>query len=152
MVYQGNNSWDEDKWDIHSSGYHNKDSSGESGSGPGYKSEQEYGANKDEAYNSASDDYRKNEDENDDEEKEDEDEEPSIEDSLENEEEEKEKEKEKEKEMKDEDVIKMAAKQISEENQQEPKQINAPKKKERKSIDEAITKAIKEEKDTIIID
>src|SRR3989338_8355947 len=132
MAYQRKDMLDEDKWNIHSSGYRQE----KYGSGKGESSEkhkhEHYRAKKEKEDYSAADDYRKKEDE---EKKEEEDKGPSIEDTVKEEHE----------------VFKIAAKQVAQEFQKEGEKVKT-KRKDNKSIEDAINKAVKEEKETIIVD
>ena len=152
-MYKRHSIWDEDKWDIHS------DKSTYAGQGSGSKdSTQEY--HKDEAYSSSKkmygssdnpedklkDDYRSahQEEEDKEKEKEDEDQEKTIVDTVEEEEK-----KNQEEEQKDE--LKSVTQEIKQEHF-EDKKDDKTKRKQHKSIEEAINKAVKEEKETVFID
>src|SRR3989338_3910341 len=136
MAYQRKDMLDEDKWNIHSSGYRQeKYGSGKGESSEKYKHEH-YGAKKEKEDYSAADDYRKK--------KEEEDKGPSIEDTVKEDKQKKDAEEEHE-------VFKIAAKQVAQEFQKEGEKVKT-KRKDNKSIEDAINKAVKEEKETIIVD
>ena len=142
MVYQRKDMFEEDKWNIHSSGYSTeKYGSEKSDMGEDYKHEQ-YGANKEKDDYKEAEDYRKS-DEKEEKKKEEEENEPSIEDTVK---------KEEKKEEEEQDVFKIAAQEIGQGMQQEEEKDTKPKKKEHKSIEEAVNKAIKQEKETVIVD
>ena len=141
-MYKRHNVWDEDKWDIHNTG-----GSGYAGNKPGSSDAQQYhkgdlysSANKDE--NKIKDTYRSLDQK--DEEKDSESKEKSIVDTVEEEE------KKQHNEEKPED-FNLIRKEIKPENF-EAGEDKETKKKEHKSIEEAIDKAIKEEKDTVFKD
>ena len=142
-MYKKHNIWDEDKWDIH-----NSSSSGYAGNKPGGSSDaQEY--HKKDSYNSAVKEENKIKDtyralEQKEEEKDKETREKSIVDTIEEEE------KKQKKEEKDED-FNLIKKEVRLETP-EIKDDKEFKKKEHKTIEEAIDKAIKEEKDTVFVD
>ena len=144
MAYTRKDMLDEDKWNIHSSSYRQE----KYGSGKGkdesekYKHEQ-YGKKEEKEGYKASEDYRKKEDEE--KKAEEENKEPSIEDAV--------KEKEQKKNIEEEqEVFKIAAEQVKHEFQQDNKKYAQKKGKNNKSIEDAVNKAIKEERETIVID
>ncbi len=124
--------WDEDKWDIHSSSYSH--SGGSAFSDDKKYHEQKYGSKE---KNSGSD-YMRKEDRAEDENKE----KDAIAEELE--------EKKDQSDLKEEDIPFKAAKQIFNENQQEPKKLD--NKKNLKTIEEAIKKAIEDEKKVVVMD
>ena len=155
-MYKRHSNWDEDKWDIHS------DKSSYAGHKPGGPSPQDY--HKSEAYSSSQklygssdkpedklkDDYRsahKEEDKETEKEKEQEDQEKTITDTVE-------KEEKKQKEEEQIDEFKSVAQEIKKERFEdiEDRKDNKTKRKQHNSIEEAINKAVKEEKETVFID
>ena len=128
--------WDEDKWNIHSSSYtSSKYSGGASDKKEDKKyNEQKYGSDE----KSPSSDYMRNKEtkEKDDKKKDDLFEEPE--------------EKSEKKEIKDEEIPFRAANQVFAEHQNELKKPD--KKKDINTIEDAIKKAIEEEKKVIIMD
>lgn len=147
-MYKRHNVWDEDKWDIHKpeSKYAGGSGSGYAGHGhkdksSEYHKNEAYGAN---AADKLKDDYRSaNKEEDKDKEKE----KDTIADRIEEEE----KKKENQHQEEDEGFFKIAKSEFRPEHmqQEENKKKN---KKHHSSIEEAIGKAIKEEKKTIFID
>ena len=91
----------------------------------------------------ANEDYRKNDEEKEKKKNEEESSKPSIEDAV--------KEEIKREADEEQEVFKIAAKAISQEFHEDRKDIKT-KKKHNRSIEEAISKAIKEEKETIIVE
>jgi len=157
-MYKRQNNWDEDKLDIHSSGYAGHSSGG---GGAGYAghsskdSQQDY--HKNEMYNSTKPDedkisgsYGSNELKEDDKKKEDEEKEKTIVDTVEQEE------KYQKKGPKEEEEFKSIAKDFQQGNIEDEKIKNQNnknlKKKQNKSIEEAIEEAIKEEKEIVHVD
>ena len=154
-MYKRHNIWDEDKLDIHSSGY----AGGSSGSiGGGYAghssgSKEEY--HKNEMYGnkenefSPGDDYRSRDGKEDDKKKQDDEKEKTIVDAVEQEEKYQKKEEQ-------EEGLKSFAKGIqhsNNENDSSSKPNNKDiKKKNTKNIEEAINGAIKEEKEIVHVD
>ncbi|MBS3132021.1 hypothetical protein J4212_06310 [Candidatus Woesearchaeota archaeon] len=138
------NIWDEDKWNIHSSGYGKHDSPSDKA---GYHEGGHYSHEKDKDKYGANDLYSKNEKKDEDEKKKEDDEE-TIDDAVKEEDKKKEEEK---KQQEEEDVFKLASKQLTPAMQLEG---SKPEKKARKnkSIEEAISKAVKQEKETVILD
>ena len=128
--------WDEDKWNIHSSSYNSsKYSSGASDGKDDKKyNEQKYGSDE---KNLSSDYMRNKESKEKDEEKKD-----DLFEELD--------EKNEKKEIKDEEIPFRAAKQVFAEHQNELKKPD--KKKDASTIEDAIKKAIEEEKKVIIMD
>lgn len=130
--------WDEDKWNIHSSTYN---SSKYANTGLDDKKddkkyhEQKYGLKEKEAGS----DYMKKQDEK---EKEDKEKNPSIFDDIEEE--------KKEQKIEDEEITFKAAKQVFDEKKYETKKTEI--KKDIKTIEDAIKKAIEEEKNVIVMD
>ena len=124
--------WDEDKWNIHSSGYH---SSKSGGSDDKKYHEKKYGSKEKE---DSSDYMRREEGKEKDEEKRE-----TIFENLEEAKPEKE-------EMKEDEIPFKAAKQIFNESRLEAKK--ADKKKDIHSIEEAIKKAIEDEKKVVVMD
>ena len=127
--------WDEDKWNIHSSSYNSSkysNNSTDSKKEDKKYHEQNYGNEKD-----ISSDYMRNKDSKEKEEKKNE--------PLEELEEKNEKQ-----EIKDEDIPFKAAKQVFSESQREIKK--PAEKKDKNTIEDAIKKAIDEEKKVIIMD
>ena len=153
-MYKRHSIWDEDKWDIHSdkgssgSGYAGQDSDS---SKQDYHSNEAYGANKPDE-DKANNDYRAAEKEEEDKDKKNEEKEETIVDAVNQEDKYQKKEDE-------EDEFKTVAKDIHQENI-ENQNIDdkkgagnkETKKKQSKSIEEAIKKAIKEEKDIVHAD
>ena len=129
--------WDEDKWNIHSSGYNSSKYSAPSADHKDDKKyhEQKYGSEK----NSTSD-YIRKEDQKDSDDKEKRD---SIFDEAAEEKNEKQ-------EIKDDDIQFKAAKLVFSEKKSGAKNIEA--KKDSKTIEDAIKKAIEDEKKVIIMD
>jgi hypothetical protein len=122
--------WDEDKWDIHSNSYGSKHNFTEDKK----YNEQKYGS-KEKGIGS---DYMRREEDKDKEEK------TGILEDLEEEKKEVE-----EKEIKEEDIPLKAAKEIFSESKHEPK---IEQKKDIKTIEDAIKKAIEEERKVIVMD
>ena len=122
--------WQEDKWDVHSSGYHTSRYEHSESKHEGY-SKQEYGS-KD---GNLSSDYMKKQDAREDEKKE------SIFEAEEG---------SKKEELKEEDIPFKAAKEVFNETRHEQKKIQT--KKDVKTIDDAIKKAIEKEKKVIMMD
>ena len=144
MAYQRRSVWeDEDKWDIHKTdsgyskggGYKATDKEGEQV----YKNKEQYGANKEDE-DIKGDYVRKGEKEEKKDEKKDE-----LSETVEQEEKYKDN-----KETDDEQVKIMAAEEISGEIKNQPKK--AEKKKNAKTIEDAINKAVEEEKKVRILD
>ena len=132
--------WEEDKWNVHSSGYGSHGSS-ESGKGADYKHEQ-YGSKTEKDGYKPNEAYHKAEEEK----KEEESKEPSIEDAI------KEETKVKTEDM-EQEAFKTAAQEAFHEFKDDAKTLNTKDKKNKnKSIEDAINKAIKQEKETIIVD
>ena len=125
--------WQEEKWDIHSSEYHtSKYEHSGSDHGIGY-SEQKYGSKDGDL---SSDYLKKNDSAENDEKKE------RLFSDLE--------ETSKKEDLKEEDLPFKAAKQVFNESRNEPKKIQP--KKDVKTIDDAIKKAIEQEKKVIMMD
>ena len=128
--------WDEDKWNIHSSSYNS--SKYTSGPSEGKKDDKEYHEQKYGQEKDLSSDYMKKEDAKEKDEKKKDD----LFEELEG--------KNEKKELKDEDIQFTAAKQVFSEHQHEAKKEQT--KKSINSIEEAIRKAIEEEKKVILMD
>ncbi len=146
-MYKRHNIWDEDKLDIHSSGYagHGRGSSGKPMED--YHKNEMYSSDKENAL--PSDDYRSRDQKEDDKKKEDEEKERTIVDAVEQEEKYQKKEEQ-------EEGLRGIAKGVQQSNiendslnKQKDKNI---KKKNTKNIEEAINEAIKEEKEIIHLD
>ncbi len=120
--------WDEDKWDIHSSGY--------SSSKHGDFSDKKYNEHKYDKEKDISSDYSRKDEETEKEKKKQSDADAS--------------EKEDAKEVKEEELPLKAAEQIYSEKKYETKR--AEKKKDASTIEDAIKKAIEEEKKVIVMD
>ena len=125
--------WDEDKWNIHSEGYHS--SGGSAGNNEPKYHEQKYGS----AEKDASSDYIKKQDSADKDEKKKE-ELSDFEEEL----------KTKNESNKEEDIAFKAAKQVFAENRLDTKKQE--RKKDLNSIEDAIKKAIEDEKKVIVMD
>jgi len=156
-MYKRHSNWDEDKLDIHSSGYagHSSGSGGAEYAGHSSKdSQQDY--HKSEMYNATKPDedkisgsYGSNEQKEVDKKKEDDNNKKTIVDTVEQEEK-YQKEEEQEEEFKN--IVK-GVQQSSIENENIESQNNKNlKKKQNKSIEEAIEEAIKEEKEIVHVD
>ena len=143
MGYNRMNIFEEDKWDIHSSSYRQERyASNESKASAEYKHEH-YSSKAEKDADKVNEDYRKN----DAEEKKGKEKgnAPSIEDSLREE-------KEKKERIDEQDTFKIAAQEIHHEFQQHNNgEVQINKKNGNKSIEEAISKAIKVEKEVIIV-
>ena len=161
-MYKRHNAWDEDKRNIHSSGYssHSSGSSGSSGSGAGYSGQgsknpfehyhksQLYGSNADKE-NKPKDFYRSNEQQEDDKKKREEGKERTLADAVQQEE------KYQKKREQDAESEKTGINSQSSQprpSQTEIKEGENSKKENKKSIEEAISDAIKEEKEVIHLD
>lgn len=153
-MYKRHSIWDEDKWDIHSTG----SSSGSGGSGGGYAghgsgSKEEYHknemyGNKENEFNPG-EDYRSRDGKDDDKKKQDDEKEKTIVDAVEQEEKYQKKEEQ-------EEGLKGFAKGIQQssietDSSSKPDNKNI-KKKNTKNIEEAINEAMKEEKEIIHLD
>ena len=154
-MYKRHSIWDEDKLDIHSSGYAGGSSSGigrgyaghGSGSKEEYHKNEMYGSNKENDLPSG--DYGSRDNKKDDPKKEDEGKERTIVDAVEQEE------KYQKKEGSEEEFksVAMGIQQISIENDSlTTKNSKNIKKKNTKNIEEAINEAIKEEKEIVHVD
>ena len=153
-MYKRHNIWDEDKLDIHSSGYAGS-GSGSSGGHAGHISGSKEEYHKNEMYSSnrenalPSDDYRSRDQKDDEKKKDDEENGRTIVDAVEQEEKYKKKDEQ-------EEMLKSFAKGIQNsniENDSSRKLDNKDiKKKNTKNIEEAINEAIKEEKEIIHLD
>ncbi|MBI2208920.1 hypothetical protein HYU50_05495 [Candidatus Woesearchaeota archaeon] len=143
-MYKRHNIWDEDKWDIHGSGSYAGHGDGKSKEPEHYHKSAMYGSSKNDA-DKLKDDYRpaNNAEEDKDKEKE----KDSIADRIAEEE----KKEEKQQQEEEEGFFKSIKSEFRPEHmqQEENKKKN---KKHHSSIEEAINKAIKEEKKTIFID
>ena len=153
-MYKRHNIWDEDKLDIHSSGYAGS-GSGSSGGHAGHISGSKEEYHKNEMYGnkenefSPGDDYRSRDNKKEDQKKDDEEKERTIIDAVEQEE-------KYQKKEEPEEGLKSDAKGIQHsniENDSSSKPNNKDiKKKNTKNIEEAINEAIKEEKEIVHID
>jgi|SRR3989338_7384453 len=146
-MYKRHNIWDEDKLDIHSSGYAGGSSGGSSGSKEEYHKNEVYSSNKENAL--PSDDYRSRDGKEDDKKKQDDEKEKTIVDAVEHEE-------KYQKKGEQEEGLKSSAKGIQHSNiehdsSSEPNNKDI-KKKNTKNIEEAINEAIKEEKEIVHVD
>ena len=153
-MYKRHSIWEEDKWDVHSTG----SSSGSGGSGGGYAghgsgSKEEYHknelyGNKETEFN-PEEDYRSRDGKDDDKKKQDDEKEKTIVDAVEQEEKYQKKEEQ-------EEGLKTAAKGIQQGNIKDDSLTNKNnkdiKKKNTKNIEEAISEAIKEEKEIVHVD
>jgi len=158
-MYKRQNNWEEDKWDIHSnsSGYAGQDSESKGAGYAGHSSkdsQQDY--HKNEMYNATKPDedkikgsYGSNEQKDDDKKKEDEEKEKTIVDTVEQEE-------KYQKKDQEEEEFKSIAKDFQQGHIEDEKIKNQNnknlKKKQNKSIEEAIKDAIKEEKEIVHVD
>lgn len=153
-MYKRHNIWDEDKLDIHSSGYAGSGSGSSgghvghiSGSKEEYHKNEMYGSNRENAL--PSDDYNSRDQKDDDKKKEDEEKERTIVNAVEQEEKYQKKEEQ-------EEGLKSFAKGVQHSNI-ENDSLNQPnnkdiKKKNAKNIEEAINEAVKEEKEIVHVD
>ena len=153
-MYKRHSNWDEDKLDIHSSGFAGGSSGGSggyaghsSGSKEEYHKNEVYSSNKENAL--PSDDYKSRDRIEDDKKKEDEEKERTIVNAVEQEEKYQKKEEQ-------EEGLKSSAKGIQHSNiendsSSEPNNKDI-KKKNAKNIEEAINEAIKEEKEIVHVD
>lgn len=154
-MYKRHSIWDEDKLDIHGSGYAGGSSGGSSGGYVSHKSGSKEEYHKNEIYSSnkedalPSDDYRSRDGKEDDKKKQDDEKEKTIVDAVEQEE------KYQKKEEQEEGLKSVARgfQQSSIENDSSSKPDNKDmKKKNTKNIEEAINEAIKEEKEIVHVD
>ena len=154
-MYKKHNAWDEDKWNIHSSGYSSQSSgsSGSSGGGAGYSSQgsknpfEHY--HKSEMYGSKEGDkikdmYRSNEAQEEDKKKKEQGGEKTLADAVHQE--------EKYQKKQDQTAENETTKINPQPSTKEDKKEDSPKKENKKSIEEAISDAIKEEKEVIHLD
>ncbi|MAE42488.1 hypothetical protein CMO93_01845 [Candidatus Woesearchaeota archaeon] len=153
-MYKGHSNWDEDKWDIHS----NKGSYAGHGSD---KTKDQVDYHKNEQYSSSNkmygssdgdgdkikDSYRSEQQEEENKEKENEEQEKNIDDAVEQEEQMK-----KQPEDEEETTFKTLTNEFQHVLDSQEKNKKTQKKKQHKSIEEAIDKAVKEEKETIFVD
>ena len=143
MAYHRKDMLEEDKWNIHSSGYRQERYSSSEGKTAEYKHEHYSNKAEKDAYKS-NEDYRKNDEEKEGKKNEEGSNKPSIENAV-NEEIKREADEEQE-------IFKIAAKEISQGFHEDRKDIKTKKKHNNRSIEEAINKAIKEEKETIMVE
>lgn len=160
-MYKRHNIWDEDKWDIHSSGSSGYAGPSSENKGAGYAghsskdSQQDYhkneiyGSNKEDEFK-PKEDYRSRDEKDEDKKKEDEQNEKTIVDVVEQEE------KYKKNEEEEQNQFQTISKDIQQSNIDNDslnnKNNKETKKKNNKSIEEAIKVAIKEEKEIVHVD
>ena len=140
-MYKRHNIWDEDKWDIHSSGNYAGHGAGEGKEPEKYHKHSVYGSSE-KAGDKLKDDYRSAE-QQEDKDKDKEEKEKTIVDTVEQE--------EKYRKNEEHDVFKAIAKELPQQHSVEESKKET-KKKHHKSIEDAIDKAINEEKKTVFVD
>lgn len=136
--------WNEEDWDIHRSGYSHKSHGSTSESISKYKNEHYHGKKDKEGIYNPNEDYKKSEEE------EKKNKEEDVKETIANKVEQEEKYRKNEED--EGNVFTLAAKELSQDHLNAGQKSIPSKKKHLKTIEDAINKAVKEEKEVIIMD
>jgi hypothetical protein len=150
-MYKKHDTWDTEKLDVHSSGYAGSgqkpgDSMDSYHKNEGYSTKDNLYGSSDKSEDKMKDSYNSNQQEDDNKDKDKEEQEKNIVDTVEEE--------EKKQHEEEQDESQIVTKNIQQEDFSNPNQDKKEKKprKQHKSIEEAIDKAVKEEKETVFMD